>query len=44
MTLHSTEPAIVSVSRSAGPPHFGQVVFTKLGMSASGDLPVPVGL
>jgi hypothetical protein len=31
----------VSVSRRAGPPHFGQEVFTKSGMAASGDSPVP---
>jgi hypothetical protein len=33
----------VFVSRFAGPPHFGQVVFTKLSIAASGDSPVPVG-
>ena len=33
----------VSVSRRAGPPQLGQVVFTKSSRSASG-LPAPVGL
>src|SRR5207245_8940667 len=33
---------IVSVSRRAGPPHFGQVVFTNSGVAASGDPPSPV--
>jgi hypothetical protein len=31
--------SIVSVSRRAGPPHFGQVVFTQFSAAASGDLP-----
>ena len=31
--------SIVSVSRSAGPPHFGQVVFTQSSAAASGDFP-----
>ena len=31
--------SIVSVSRRAGPPHFGQVVFTQSSAAASGDLP-----
>ena len=34
---------IVSVSLLAGPPHFGQVVLTKLSILASGDSPVSVG-
>src|SRR5713226_2857 len=33
---------MVSVSRRAGPPHFGQVVFTNSGVAASGDPPSPV--
>src|SRR6267378_6125449 len=33
---------MVSVSRLAGPPHFGQVVFTNSGVAASGDPPSPV--
>src|SRR5450432_3825296 len=33
---------MVSVSRRAGPPHFGQVVFTNSGVDASGDSPSPV--
>ena len=31
---------MVSVSRFAGPPHFGQVVFTQSVIRASGDSPV----
>jgi hypothetical protein len=34
--------SIVSVSRSAGPPHFGHVVFRNSGTLASGDWPCPV--
>jgi hypothetical protein len=34
---------MVLVSRFAGPPHFGQVVFTQSAMFARGDSPVPVG-
>jgi hypothetical protein len=33
---------MVSVSRWAGPPHFGQVVLTNSGTRASGDSPVGV--
>src|SRR5262249_12969800 len=33
----STTSSIVSVSRRAGPPHFGQVVLTNAACSASGD-------
>ena len=33
---------MVSVSRRAGLPHVGQVVFTKAGTLASGGSPVPV--
>src|SRR6266478_4289744 len=33
---------MVSVSRRAGPPHFGQVVFTNSGVDARGDSPSPV--
>jgi len=36
--------SIVSVSRRAGPPHFGQVVFTNSGELASGDSPSPVNV
>ena len=32
--------SIVSVSRTAGSPHTGQVVFFQLGCSLSGDSPV----
>src|SRR3954471_22534061 len=35
----STKVSIVSVSRRAGPPHFGHVVFTQSSAAASGDLP-----
>ncbi len=35
---------MVFVSRFAGPPHFGQVVFTQSGMAARGLSPVPVGM
>src|ERR1700733_13346304 len=35
---------MVSVSRRAGLPHFGQVVFTNSGELASGDSPSPVSL
>src|SRR5437762_13245028 len=35
---------MVSVSRRAGPPHFGQAVFTNSGVAASGDSPMPVSL
>src|SRR6266404_2978266 len=38
----STKVSIVSVSRRAGPPHLGQVVFTNSGVAASGDSPMPV--
>src|SRR5439155_15627977 len=38
----STNVSIVSVSRRAGPPHFGQVTFTNSGVDASGDSPIPV--
>ena len=34
---------MVSVSRRAGPPQVGQVVFTNSGIAASGDSPVPEG-
>ena len=37
------KPSSVSVSRSAGPPHFGQVVLTNSGTLASGERPVPEG-
>src|SRR6202795_58188 len=40
----STNVSIVSVSRRAGPPHFGHVVFTNSGVAASGDPPSPVSL
>src|SRR5437867_3830637 len=40
----STNVSIVSVSRRAGPPHFGQVVFTNSGVAAKGDPPSPVSL
>src|SRR6202011_4653677 len=33
---------MVSVSRFAAPPHFGQTVFTNSGVLASGDSPIPV--
>jgi hypothetical protein len=33
--------SIVSVSRRAGPPHFGQVVFTNAASDLSGLLPLP---
>src|SRR6266481_9558350 len=33
---------MVSVSRRASPPHFGQVVLTNSGVDASGDSPIPV--
>ena len=36
--------SIVSVSRRAGPPHFGHVVFTNSGTLASGDCPCPVSV
>lgn len=35
--------SMVSVSRSAGPPHLGQAVWTKASDLESGDFPVPVG-
>src|SRR6266403_3134808 len=35
--LESTNVSIVSVSRRAGPPHFGQVVFTNSATRPSGD-------
>ena len=38
-----TEPAMVSVSRCAGPPHCGQVVLTNSGILASGLRPSPRG-
>src|SRR5881398_1753115 len=38
----STNVSIVSVSRVAGPPHFGQLVFTNSGTLFKGDSPVPV--
>ena len=34
--------SIVSVSRRAGPPHFGQVTLTNSGTCASGESPRPV--
>jgi len=34
----------VSVSRRAGPPHFGHVAFTNSGVAASGEPPSPVSL
>ncbi len=34
--------SIVSVSRRAGPPHFGHVVFTKDATFSSGFPPLPV--
>src|SRR5262245_9841886 len=34
---------IVSVSRFAGPPHFGHLTFTHSVIAAKGDSPVPVG-
>ena len=37
------KPSSVSVSRSAGPPHLGQVVLTNSGTLASGERPVPEG-
>ena len=43
---YQEEPAhcgMVSVSRLAGPPQCGQVVFTQSVMAASGDSPVSVG-
>ena len=43
---YQEEPAhwgMVSVSRSAGPPQWGQVVSTQLRMAAMGDSPVSVG-
>ena len=33
--------SIVSVSRRAGPPHFGHVTFTNSGTCASGESPRP---
>ena len=36
--------SMVSVSRRAGPPHFGHVVFTNSGTLASGDWPLPVSV
>src|SRR5256714_11002395 len=38
----STKVSNVSVSRFAGPPHFGQLVSTNSGSCASGDPPRPV--
>src|SRR5437879_3480928 len=38
----STNVSIVSVSRRAGPPHFGQIVFTNSGVDASSEPPSPV--
>ena len=35
---------MVSVSRRAGPPHFGHVVFTKSSTCASGESPRPVNV
>ena len=35
---------MVSVSRRAAPPHFGQGVFTNSGVAANGDSPIPVSL
>ena len=35
----STKVSIVSVSRRAGPPHFGHVVFTQSSTAARGLLP-----
>ena len=34
--------SIVSVSRRAGPPHVGHVVFTNSGICASGESPRPL--
>ena len=34
--------SIVSVSRRAGPPHFGHVTLTNSGTCASGESPRPV--
>ena len=39
--LESMNVSIVSVSRCAGPPHFGQVVFMKAASDLSGLLPLP---
>ncbi len=36
----STKVSMVSVSRVAGPPHTGQVVFKNSGLVANGDSPV----
>ena len=36
--------SIVSVSRRAGPPHFGHATFTNSGTCASGESPRPVKL
>src|SRR5688500_14420416 len=38
------KPPIVSVSRSAGPPHVGQVVLTHSAARASGERPEPSGV
>src|SRR5262245_23300500 len=40
----STNVSIVSVSRRAGPPHFGQVVFTNSLTWASGESPRPLNV
>ena len=43
---YQQEPAqfgMVSVSRLASPPHFGQVVFTNSGITERGDSPVQGG-
>src|SRR3954454_16539813 len=40
----STNVSIVSVSRRAGPPHVGQVVFTHSGTCANGESPRPVNV
>ena len=36
------KPSMVSVSRTAGPPHTGQVVFDQVGCVASGDFQASV--
>src|SRR3954466_9317486 len=40
----STNVSIVSVSRRAGPPHVGHVVFTHSGTCANGESPRPVNV
>jgi len=39
--LESMKVSSVSVSRRAGPPHLGQVVFTNEASALSGLLPLP---